>query len=170
MALASEVWVRLLAGEPDAGIALADRGERDFPGLGPLKAYRALCRLARGETARAVEELTALDGERISPVVSLWRAFALARDGRAAESDQALAATIAQHGEESLNVYYRAWIHLALGRSAAALQAIQSSIERREEQASWILVDPNLAPLRGEPRLDELVRAAGFDPREQRRH
>ncbi|MCM2270834.1 MAG: tetratricopeptide repeat protein, partial [Thermoanaerobaculia bacterium] len=168
MALASEVWVRLLAGDPAGGVALADRGARDFPDFGPLRAYRALCRLRLGESARAVDELAGLDAARVSPILGIWLAYAQALDGRAAEAERTLAARVAEVGDRDLNAYYRAWVHLALGRRAEALRELARAVERREEQATWILVDPNLAELRGEPRLDELVRAAGFDPREQR--
>jgi tetratricopeptide (TPR) repeat protein len=164
MALASEVWSRFVARQPEAGIALADRGERDFPNLGPLKAYRALCRLQLGETAAAIVDLQKLETLRASPVNTIWLAYALARAGRRAEAESTLAELVAEHGDEGVISYYRAWVYLELGHRREALAALERSIERREEQASWIFVDPNLAPLRSDPRFTELVRAAGFEP------
>jgi tetratricopeptide (TPR) repeat protein len=164
MALASEVWSRYLAGQPEAGIALADRGEHDFPNLGPLKAYRALCRLQLGERDAAIAELRALETQRASPVNTIWLAFALARDGRPDEAERALAALVAEHGDDGVIAYYRAWVHLALGRRDAALAALERAVARREEQVAWIAVDPNLEPLRGDSRLAALVSAAGFTP------
>ena len=164
MAVASEVWTRFLARQPEAGIALADRAERDFPNLGPLRAYRALCRLQRGETKAAIADLETLESQRASPVNTIWLAYALARDGRPGAADRALDGLVAEHGDDGVISYYRAWVHLALGRRREALAALESALERREEQIAWIAVDPVLEPLRAEPRFAELVRAAGFAP------
>ena len=58
--------------------------------------------------------------------------------------------------------YYRAWVHLELGRRDEALAALERAVERREEQVSWIAVDPVIEPLRDDRRLARLVRAAGY--------
>ncbi len=61
----------------------------------------------------------------------------------------------------------RPWFYLArdyadLGDREKALTALNKSYENRHLEVLWLLVDPELDPLRSDPRFQELVRKVGF--------
>ena len=60
----------------------------------------------------------------------------------------------------------RPWYYLALGYADLgdreyALTALNKSYENRHLEVLWLLVDPELDPLRSDPRFQELVRKVG---------
>jgi len=73
----------------------------------------------------------------------------------------------------------RPWFYLArdyadLGNRDAALAALNKSYENRHLEVLWLLVDPELDPLRSDPRFQELLGKIGFprmfesvDPRKE---
>jgi TolB-like protein/DNA-binding winged helix-turn-helix (wHTH) protein/Tfp pilus assembly protein PilF len=61
----------------------------------------------------------------------------------------------------------RPWFYLArdyadLGNHEAALAALNKSYENRHLEVLWLLVDPELDPLRSDPRFRELLQKIGF--------
>lgn len=61
----------------------------------------------------------------------------------------------------------RPWFYLArdyadLGNREAALAALNKSYENRDLEVLWLLVDPELDPLRSDPRFQELIGKIGF--------
>ena len=61
----------------------------------------------------------------------------------------------------------RPWFYLArdyadLGNREAALAALNKSYENRHLEVLWLLVDPELDPLRSDPRFQELIGKIGF--------
>jgi TolB-like protein/DNA-binding winged helix-turn-helix (wHTH) protein/Tfp pilus assembly protein PilF len=61
----------------------------------------------------------------------------------------------------------RPWFYLArdyadLGNREAALAALNKSYENRHLEVLWLLVDPELDPLRSDPRFEELIGKIGF--------
>jgi tetratricopeptide (TPR) repeat protein len=61
----------------------------------------------------------------------------------------------------------RPWFYLArdyadLGNREAALAALNKSYENRHLEVLWLLVDPELDPLRSDPRFQQLTREIGF--------
>jgi tetratricopeptide (TPR) repeat protein len=71
---------------------------------------------------------------------------------------------------QSIKIHQRSerpWLYLArdyadLGDREAALAALNKSYENRHLEVLWLLVDPELDPLRSDPRFQELVRKVGF--------
>ena len=63
--------------------------------------------------------------------------------------------------------YGRPWLYLGrdhadLGEREAALAALNKSYESRETELLWLLIDPELDPLRSDPRFQELAKKIGF--------
>jgi TolB-like protein/Tfp pilus assembly protein PilF len=57
---------------------------------------------------------------------------------------------------------YLASDYADLGDRETALVALNKSYKNREMELLWLLVDPELEPLRSDPRFQELVKKAGF--------
>src|ERR1700736_2886558 len=53
--------------------------------------------------------------------------------------------------------YSFALVHLALGEKDQAMKWLESSFAKHEPDLNWIRVDPNLRPLRGDPRFEVLA-------------
>src|SRR5260221_6949667 len=83
------------------------------------------------------------------------RASILAVAGHKAEARQALdeATEAAPH----LSAYQQATFHVALGRSARALDLLERAGEERDPWLVWLKVDPMLEPLRAHPRMRRLL-------------
>lgn len=61
----------------------------------------------------------------------------------------------------------RPWLYLArdyadLGDRETALAALNKSYENRDTELLWLLIDPELDPLRSDPRFQELVKKIGY--------
>jgi TolB-like protein/DNA-binding winged helix-turn-helix (wHTH) protein/Tfp pilus assembly protein PilF len=66
------------------------------------------------------------------------------------------------HGQYVRPLYYLARDYADLGDRQAALEALNQSYENRDMELLWILVDPELDPLRSDSRFQELVRKVGY--------
>jgi len=79
--------------------------------------------------------------------------------GRREEAVQALAALEELGKHRYVESYYRALLYLSLGQKDQALASLeQSYAERDGDDIGAIKVDPMLAPLRGDPRFEALVK------------
>lgn len=91
------------------------------------------------------------DATLLQPVLA--RSLALA--GRAADARAALAE--AEKTAPHLSSYQQATVHLALGRTARALDALERAGEQRDPWLVLLKVDPMLEPLRDHPRMRRLL-------------
>jgi TolB-like protein/DNA-binding winged helix-turn-helix (wHTH) protein/Tfp pilus assembly protein PilF len=66
------------------------------------------------------------------------------------------------HGQYVRPLYYLARDYADLGDRQAALAALNKSYENRELELLWLLIDPELDPLRSDVRFQELVKKVGF--------
>lgn len=58
--------------------------------------------------------------------------------------------------------YHRAFIHLHLGQRDEALRLLEQSISVSDPRFVWLRSEPQLDPLRADPRFDELLRRTGI--------
>lgn len=82
-----------------------------------------------------------------------------ARRGRVSEA-RAVAQEFAQHADQM--AYLQAGIEAALGEYDAAFESLERAIKGRDLQVVSLKVDPNLDPLRSDPRFDALLRRVGL--------
>ena len=54
------------------------------------------------------------------------------------------------------------FVHAALGDRDAAFAALERGFELRTFFMTWLLIDPDLDPLRADPRFDALVKRVGL--------
>jgi TolB-like protein/DNA-binding winged helix-turn-helix (wHTH) protein/Tfp pilus assembly protein PilF len=66
------------------------------------------------------------------------------------------------HGQYVRPLYYLARDYADLGNRQAALAALNRSYENRDTELLWLLVDPEMDPLRSDPRFQELTKKVGF--------
>ncbi len=57
-----------------------------------------------------------------------------------------------------ISPYHRALVHCALGRTEQALDLLELAHETKDAKVLWIGVDPELDPLHGHPRFNDLLR------------
>jgi DNA-binding winged helix-turn-helix (wHTH) protein/tetratricopeptide (TPR) repeat protein len=91
------------------------------------------------------------DATLLQPVLA--RSLALAGHKEEAKKTLDAAAKAAPH----LSAYQQATVHVALGRSARALDLLERAGEERDPWLLWLKVDPMLEPLRAHPRLRRLL-------------
>jgi Tfp pilus assembly protein PilF len=162
MLFAEEVWILRVAGRPEEAVRRAERANLEFADFVLLRAYWALALIGADRAEEARRLLDTPEMEEASPLNPLWLAYAESALGRVESASQRVARALTRYGEPYVNAYYRAYSLARCGKTDAALDALALSLSRREEQAVWMNVDPDLAPLRGKPRFAELLRRAGF--------
>ena len=126
------------------------------PGFVPARFDLGIALVQRGATDDGISEIrraVSAAGERPRGVATL--AWALAAAGRAAEA-RALARELAAPA------FSLALLHAALGDTDAAFAALDRAVERREDAAVSLLVNPRVDALRSDPRFDALLRRVGF--------
>jgi eukaryotic-like serine/threonine-protein kinase len=64
--------------------------------------------------------------------------------------------------ERFVSPYHRAFIHLRLGERDASLELLEQSIAVGDPWFVWLGTEPQLDPLRADPRFQELLRGAGI--------
>lgn len=118
----------------------------------------------RAEAREPIQRAVALS--RGSDLARLSLAHLLAGSTSEAERDSARAIVREIEARAARGDYVPSYeiakIHLALRDRASALRWLERAIEERSHSRAFLRVDPQWAPLRGEPRFEELVvRALG---------
>jgi tetratricopeptide (TPR) repeat protein len=125
--------------------------------------------LLRGEAllvlGRPAEALAALDRAaelqpEDRPRIGIFRARALSALGRGGEGERLLSAIVAGADWRAgrYDHYERAAVLGEVGRTDEAFEALRQAITAREGGVRFVLYDPALDRLRGDPRLGEIAR------------
>jgi tetratricopeptide (TPR) repeat protein len=120
----------------------------------------------RGRTEEALQGLAAWQELEHGPWQPVWATYVYGRTGRRAEAERAFREIAPAIGEIRLDptlLYVTA--HLGLGENDQAIAWLEKACLERSTVLATIKADPIFAPLRGDPRLTELLRCAGFSPR-----
>jgi TolB-like protein/DNA-binding winged helix-turn-helix (wHTH) protein/Tfp pilus assembly protein PilF len=123
--------------------------ERALARAGRLEEARAAARAAlpfQGATAREVAALTAGDAATARRRVAAWRFERL----------------LGQAPERFASPYTLAALSLETGRREAAFAWLERAFEQRDASLVTLAVDPELDPLRGDPRLRRLLGRIGL--------
>jgi TolB-like protein len=132
---------------------------------GPYSAafWEADVALQRGDCATGERLLRPLLEDH-GPGSSTAYAVALACLGRRAEADSVVRAVIADTAGGYVNPVWVAWGLLALDDRDAAIRWLERGAEERTAWVMFIHLDPDFAPLRGDPRFVALERRLGLEP------
>ena len=110
--------------------------------------------IAEGERAAALS--------RRSPAALSNLAMAYGRAGRRAEAQQVFNELVELSKRTYVNPFSFFSIHIALGQNDQALQRLEEAVQSHLSGMIFILVNPELDPIRSDPRFKELVRRMGL--------
>ena len=114
------------------------------------------------EAANQPREAVASIAEAVSlgqtTLASLSLAHALAMAGRSDSAIRVLAPIEQQSTHAYVPSYEIAKVHLALGHTDEAIRWLDRAFDERSHSMAFLRVDPQLAPLRADPRFETLVR------------
>lgn len=154
-----------VAGRHKEALEQIAKADELAPGLGLTRELFAETHLQMGETGKAISELE--EAVRISRETLLTRGklcHAYGLGGRSADARRLLAQIEARQGEPESRVPL-AVCHIGLGERAAALDALDGAVKNREVSlltSFSLLLDRVWDPLRGDPRWEGILRAAGL--------
>ena len=85
-----------------------------------------------------------------------------ARAGRVREARECLRQLKQRSDVETVGTYGIAIIHAGLGEKDQAFEWLEKAYEVRDQGMSFLKVDPDLDPLRSDPRFQDLLRRMNF--------
>ena len=156
-------WIEHLAGGDEASAVAAREvlaRDPDFP-IARWRLGIALQRLGRRQEAIA-ELRAAVDASSGSPDMVAQLGFALAVAGDAAGARREEERLAALSAERYVSAYSRALLPLGRGDRATSLDWLERAADERSWYLPFIAVEPDLEPLRGEPRFRALVKRIGI--------
>jgi TolB-like protein/Tfp pilus assembly protein PilF len=127
--------------------------------------YLGLAYEQQGDLARALEELQkasklGLESEIPEPMAELG--YLYARLGRKSEAEQVLKELTRRSERGYVSAYNLATVYVGLGRKEQALTFLERAYADRSSFMGFLKVDPELDPLRSDPRFAELLRKVGL--------
>jgi len=117
----------------------------------------------RGKLPEAIEEFqSAARAEKVSPEAmgALGQAYAAA--GRRDQALKALNQLEKWTAKYYVSPFHKGRIHAALGQHDRAFEWFEKALEERSFYLSWFKVEPELDPLRGDPRFKRLLQRLSF--------
>jgi tetratricopeptide (TPR) repeat protein len=118
----------------------------------------------RGDLAGALEELqkaNKLESEMPWPLAQLG--YLYARLGRKSEAEQVLQELTRRSEGRYVSPYFFATVYVGLGRKEQALTSLEKGYADRSMFMTLTIDDPELDPLRSEPRFLALLRQMGVE-------
>jgi len=118
---------------------------------------------AKGEYEQAIEasrKASNLSGNDPARLVGLGRAYALA--GRKSDALKVLEQLRQMSSRTYVPSYFFATIYADLGQRDEAFVWLQKAFQERDSYLTWLKVDPAIDPLRGDVRLQQLLRRIGL--------
>jgi serine/threonine protein kinase/tetratricopeptide (TPR) repeat protein len=163
------VWCSYHARRFDDGLAFARETLESEPNDWKMlhAASFLLSSLGRHDEAIAAARASAAVMGKVSHTLSrLGSAHAEAGDTHAAEA--VLSAMHSIGSRRYISPYHVALVNCALGRTDHALDLLYQTYESHDAKILWLGVDPELDPLHGHPRFEELLRTLNHRLSERR--
>jgi tetratricopeptide (TPR) repeat protein len=156
-------WIEHLAGDEEASAAAAREVLARDPAfsIAQMRLGVALRRLGRQREAIAALR-AAVEASSGSPEMVGLLGFALGAAGDAAGARRVEERLDALADDRYISAYARALLPLGRGDRAAALDWLERAADERSWYLPFVAVEPDLEPLRGEPRFRALVERIGI--------
>ena len=132
------------------------------PGFKNVHFRLALAYVQKGRYQEAIDKIH--DAQKISfdRDAVAWIGYAYGLMGKEAEARAVLADLHAFSEELYVPSYNFAIVHLGLGETEEAFEWLERGVKDKDYWLIFINVDPDLDPLRNDPRFDRLVRTVGI--------
>jgi TolB-like protein/Flp pilus assembly protein TadD len=117
---------------------------------------RGLVAEQQGRLDDAIAILEPIVGSSLNRKSSLGHVYGVA--GKTAQARRILTDLRAAAAKRYVPAYWFALVHAGLGERDQALRHLERAFEERSTIVAYLLIDPRLAPLRGEPRFVALSR------------
>jgi serine/threonine-protein kinase len=160
IANAALCWSHYMAGRHEQAVAQCRRTLELNPSFAVARIWGGLALEALGRSDSAVAWLTRgveLSGESAVSVAGLAHAYATMGDHVAAARWRARL-----EREAYVPPYELAKVQLAQGQKTEALASLARAFDQRSHSMAFLRVDPQLAPLRGDPAFEALQRRVGL--------
>jgi serine/threonine-protein kinase len=142
----------------DAGTRLRNLLRQDSTDL-TVKWGLALVQEQQGEPLQAIAMLEPISANSFNRKSSLAHAYASA--GKPARAREVLATLDSAAASRYVPAYWFALVYAGLGERDKALRYLERAYEERSTVLAYLLIDPRLAPLRGDPRFLALAQRLG---------
>ena len=121
-----------------------------------------IAEIQTGDYASAIADLTKAQKLSDDPYISGLLGEALAKGGRAGAAEQILRQLKTRSATKYVPPFSFALVYLGLGQKAAALDALEKSVEDRSTSMVYAKIDPELDDLRADPRFQKIVSGMKF--------
>ena len=155
-------WPYYYSRDYDRAIEQFERTIEMEPGFKNVHFRLGLAYLHKGRYEEAIAKFK--DSQKISfdRDAVAWTGYAYGLMGRAAEARSVLADLEAMVAEQYVTSYSFAIVHLGLGEIDEAFRWLERGAKEHDYWLAFILIDPDLDLLRGDPRFDKLIRLVGI--------
>jgi tetratricopeptide (TPR) repeat protein len=152
-------WILYLNGQYQAAIeALDEFNQRDSRYRIEWNRFYCYLKMSRVPEAIALME-NALKSQGSNHAITAVLAHAYALAGNVAKTQELLKSLPKDWG-----YYQRGVVDLVVGDRDAALAHLDQAVDERSVFVEWLKVDPDLEPLRGDPRFAKIVARVGLVP------
>jgi serine/threonine-protein kinase len=149
----------------DRALKQARRSLELDPAFGPSHAFLGWCYLELGDFEAAVAEWRrTIDLMENVALVQAMLGVTYARCGNEKEARKTLAELIEQSRSRHISPYHLAILCTALGETDDAFDWLEKAYQGRNNWLPFLRLDPGIDPLRGDPRLDDLIKRVGLPP------
>jgi TolB-like protein/Tfp pilus assembly protein PilF len=134
---------------------------RDHPDFSAAHWGLGLAYEQKGKYDQALPELQKTAESR-SPnaLASLGHIYGLI--GREKEAKEILSELSTRAGQENISAYQLAVVHIGLGETEGAMEALQRAYREHSTLLNYVKMDPRFDPLRGKPEFRDLLRRMNF--------
>jgi len=164
MILGNAGWAAMVARQPDEAIPALRRAIELEPGLGMAHATLAIVYAQKGLRSEALAEARTAQEVDHSPLILAMTGSAIATAGDLEGAREVLARLAEISKTRYVCPYEVGVIYAHLGEIDEAFRRLEKAYQVRSQCLPFLKVDPQLDPIRSDPRYADLLRRLAFPP------